>query len=287
MKRTFVSAALASVAMLSVAQAQTIGTSTTDLNVRSGPDPQFPVIGMIRQNRRATVVGCIEGSRWCQVDMGGQTGWAYSQYLRLSGDIAATLPAPEVEVDVAARTVIAPPPVAAYPAPGPVVTYQSPPTVYAAPGPVATYRAPPTALAYPAPPVPTYVAPAPVVVYQAPAPYQPAPAVTYNAPVTTAVVGTTGMASREISGALIAPRETIYASTTPPPAYMPPRSVRTYLTANPLDPVYLAGNVDIDSGLPADIDLWPVPNSPYRYTYVNDYPVLVDPATRRIVYISR
>jgi uncharacterized protein YraI len=263
MKRTFVSAALASVAMLSVAQAQTIGTATTDLNVRSGPDPQFPVIGMIRENRRATVVGCIEGSRWCQVDMGGQTGWAYSQYLRLSGDIAATLPAPEVEVDVAA------------------------PTVYAAPGPVATYRAPPPALAYPAPPVPTYVAPAPVVVYQAPAPYQPAPAVTYNAPVTTAVVGTTGMASREISGALIAPRETIYASTTPPPAYMPPRSVRTYLTANRLDPVYLAGNVDIDAGLPADIDLWPVPNSPYRYTYVNDYPVLVDPATRRIVYISR
>ncbi len=271
MKCTFISAALASVAMLSLAQAQTIGTATTDLNVRSGPDPQFPVIGMIRENRRATVLGCIEGSRWCQVDVSGQTGWAYSQYLRLTGDIAATLPAPELEVNVAARPVIAPPPVAAYPAQGPVVTYQAPPTVYAAPG-----------------PVPTYVAPAPVVVYQAPpAPYPPAPAVAYNAPLTAPVVATTGAASREISGALIAPRETIYASTTPPPAYIPPRSVRTYLTANPLSAVYLSGNLDIGAGLPEGIDLWPVPNSPYRYTYVNDYPVLVDPASRQVVYVSR
>lgn len=286
MKRTLISAALASAAMLSAAQAQTIGTATTDLNVRSGPDPQFPVIGQIRENRRATVLGCIEGSRWCQVDVSGQTGWAYSQYLRLTGDIAAVLPAPELEVDVAAGPVIAaPPPVAAYPAPGPVVTYRAPAPTYAVPGPVVSYRAPAPVLGYPGP-APTYVAPAPVVAYQAPpVPYPPAPAVTYNAP-TTAVVEITGVASREISGALIAPRETIYASTTPPPAYMPPRSVRTYLSANPLNAVYLTGNLDVGAGLPDGIDLWPVPNSRYRYTYVNDYPVLVDPESRRIVYIA-
>jgi uncharacterized protein YraI len=281
MKRTLISAALASAAMLSVAQAQTIGTATTDLNVRSGPDPQFPVIGMIRENQRANVLGCIEGSRWCQVDVRGQTGWAYSQYMTLSGDVVAVLPAPELEVEVAARPMIAapppvvaypaPPPVVAYQAPAPIVTYQAPAPAYQAPGPVVTYRAPPSVATYQAPTT-VYRAPGPVVSYRAP---------------TTTVVETTGVAPREISGAFIAPRETIYASTTPPPAYMPPPAVRSYLTANPLDPVYLAGNLEIDAGLPDDVDLWPVPNSRYRYTYVNDYPVLVDPATRRIVYVSR
>ena len=246
MTRTLISAALASAAMLTVAQAQTIGTATTDLNLRSGPDPQFPVIGMIRENRSAIVLGCIEGSRWCQVDVRGQTGWAYSQYMTLSGDLVAVLPAPELEVNVASRPVIAaPPPLAAYPAPGPVVTYQAPPPVYA-PAPVATYRAP-----------------------------------------ATSVVETTGIAPRDFAGAFIAPRETVYASTTPPPAYMPPRSVRSYLTANPIDPVYLEGNLQIGAGLPDNVDLWPVPNSRYNYTYVNDYPVLVEPTTRRIVYVSR
>lgn len=273
MKRTLISAALASAAMLSAAQAQTIGTATTDLNVRSGPDPQFPVIGMIREGRRASVLGCIEGSRWCQVDVRGQTGWAYSQYMTLSGDIAVVLPAPELEVDVAARPVIAaPPPVAVYPAPGQVVTYQAPAPVYQAPGPVVTYRAPAPAVTYQAPPVT----------------YRTGPAVAYRAPMaTTTVVETTGVAPREFSGAFIAPRETVYAATTPPRSYMPPRSVRTYLTANPLDPVYLEGSLEIGAGLPDDIDLWPVPNSRYQYTYVNDYPVLVDPATRRIVFVSR
>ena len=275
MKRTLISAAVASAAMLTAAQAQTIGTATTDLNLRSGPDPQFPVIGMIRENQRASVLGCIEGSRWCQVDVRGRTGWAYSQYLTMSGDIAAVLPAPVLEVDVATRPVAAPPPVVAYRAPAPVAQYPAP--VYQAPGPV---------VAYGAPPVVTYQSPAPV--YQAPATVYraPGPVVSYRAPATN-VVETTGVAPREISGAFIAPRETIYAWTTPPPAYMPPSSVRSYLTSNPIDPVYLAGNLEIDAGLPDDIDLWPVPNSRYRYTYVNDYPVLVDPATRRIVYVSR
>ncbi len=275
MKRTLISAAVASAAMLTAAQAQTIGTATTDLNLRSGPDPQFPVIGMIRENQRASVLGCIEGSRWCQVDVRGRTGWAYSQYLTMSGDIAAVLPAPVLEVDVATRPVAAPPPVVAYRAPAPVAQYPAP--VYQAPGPV---------VAYGAPPVVTYQSPAPV--YQAPATVYRAPGsvVSYRAPATN-VVETTGVAPREISGAFIAPRETIYASTTPPPAYMPPSSVRSYLASNPIDPVYLAGNLEIDAGLPDDIDLWPVPNSRYRYTYVNDYPVLVDPATRRIVYVSR
>jgi hypothetical protein len=39
--------------------------------------------------------------------------------------------------------------------------------------------------------------------------------------------------------------------------------------------------------LPADVALQPVPDYEYQYAYVNRVPVLVQPQTRRIVYIYR
>lgn len=56
-------------------------TATTDLNIRSGPGPQFDVVGAIANSDTATVNGCIEGSKWCQVTYNGTTGWSYSEYL--------------------------------------------------------------------------------------------------------------------------------------------------------------------------------------------------------------
>lgn len=292
MTRALIFAALASAATLSAAQAQTIGTATTDVNIRSGPGPEHRVIGMIRSRQRANVIGCIEGSRWCQVDFRGRRGWTYSQYMTLSGQMAAVLPAPEVEVaattpvvtyQTATPTVTytAPAPAVTYQAPAPVVTYQTPAVTYQSPMPVVTYQSPAT-------PAVTYTAPAPLVTYRAPATVvtTPAPTVAYRAPATTTtVVETTGVGSREVSGTLIAPQQTVYAATTPPPAFTPPRSVRTYVTTNPLDPVYLEGNLTVGAGIPGDIELSTVPNYRYQYVYVNDRPVLVDPATRRIVYV--
>lgn len=55
--------------------------ATTDLNIRSGPGPQHEVIGAIANSDTATVNGCIEGSKWCQVTYNGTTGWSYSEYL--------------------------------------------------------------------------------------------------------------------------------------------------------------------------------------------------------------
>ncbi len=308
-------ASVLSAAMLTAAEAQTVGTATRDLNVRSGPDPQFPVIGMLRNNRRAIVYGCVEGSRWCLIDFRGQRGWAYSQYMVLTGDTVAILPVPEIEVPVATTTVAAAPrplvqapiapltvpipvpvpvPVTAWqqpavaPAPSPVYAATTPP-VYSAPAPVTTYQTPTyqTPIAtYPAPtyqpPVATYQAPtyqAPAATYQA-----PPPAVTYRAPAAT-VVGTTGVAPRRFAGRLIAPREVIYAATTPPRAYMPPRAVRDFITVNPLETVWLEGSLLIGAGIPEGIALVPVPGSRFQYAYVNDYPVLVDPLSRRVVYI--
>lgn len=63
------------------AVAQTAVTATTDLNVRTGPGPQFPVMGVIATGETANLQGCIEGSKWCSVTTKAGEGWAYSEYL--------------------------------------------------------------------------------------------------------------------------------------------------------------------------------------------------------------
>jgi hypothetical protein len=67
----------------------------------------------------------------------------------------------------------------------------------------------------------------------------------------------------------------------------PPDAVRTYVVENRTDPVYLDGEVVVGAGLPDTVELREVPDYEYRYRYVNGQPVLVDPATRRIVYVYR
>lgn len=61
--------------------AQTSVTATTDLNVRTGPGPQFPVMGVIGTGETANLQGCIENSKWCSVTTKAGDGWAYSEYL--------------------------------------------------------------------------------------------------------------------------------------------------------------------------------------------------------------
>jgi uncharacterized protein YraI len=101
-KSTIFIAALTAAATLSAAaSAATIAAATTPLNIRSGPGPQYSIIGAIPDRGQATVTGCIRGSLWCQVNYNGRQGWAYSQYLtaRLSGrslavaEYLSTLPA--------------------------------------------------------------------------------------------------------------------------------------------------------------------------------------------------
>ena len=67
----------------------------------------------------------------------------------------------------------------------------------------------------------------------------------------------------------------------------PPPYVRTYVTENRLQPVYLEGDLRVGAGIPETVAIREIPDYQYRYTYVNDRPVLVDPGTRRIVYVMR
>jgi uncharacterized protein YraI len=87
-KSSAIAAALiAATSMVTPAAAATVATATTPLNIRSGPGPQYSVIGAIPDRGQTTIIGCIQGSLWCQVSYRGRQGWAYAQYLtaRLAG----------------------------------------------------------------------------------------------------------------------------------------------------------------------------------------------------------
>ncbi len=85
-KSGLLAAGLAAV-LAAPASAATFATATTPLNIRSGPGPRYAVIGAIPARGRASIVGCIKGSLWCEVRAAGKRGWAYAEYLdmRLSG----------------------------------------------------------------------------------------------------------------------------------------------------------------------------------------------------------
>ena len=77
-------------------------TATTDLNMRQGPGPQYPVVGVIDANATAAVSGCLPDRNWCQVSYNGVQGWAYGTYLAArtgaQTQVVAQLPANEVPV---------------------------------------------------------------------------------------------------------------------------------------------------------------------------------------------
>jgi hypothetical protein len=67
----------------------------------------------------------------------------------------------------------------------------------------------------------------------------------------------------------------------------PPARVRTYVRSNAVDPVYIDRDVVVGASLPETVALRRIPDYEYRYIYVNDRPVLVEPSSRRIVYVMR
>ena len=71
----------AAVLSAGAAFAQTSATATTDLNVRAGPGPQYPIVGYIQADDSVSITGCLAASQWCTVSFAGGQGWAYSSYL--------------------------------------------------------------------------------------------------------------------------------------------------------------------------------------------------------------
>jgi len=189
-------------AMSGAALAETPVSAVTDLNVRAGPGPQYPVIGVIAAGQSATLTGCIEGSKWCTIAEAGGKAWVYSDY---------------VTADFGGSRVIV------------------------------TRRPADAGIAVVAP---------------------PADDVYGNDNYTGAIVSDDDAGTIESIG-------------------RPPAEVGTYVTAHRVDPVYLDGEVVTGATLPDTVELREIPDYRYRYVYVNNQPALVDPGTRRIVYVMR
>lgn len=66
-----------------------------------------------------------------------------------------------------------------------------------------------------------------------------------------------------------------------------PEPVVSYVRSNRVEPVYLEGEVVVGAQVPETVELTPVPESEYRYIDVNGVPAVVEPQTRRIIYVVR
>lgn len=75
-------AALA-VAMLGAtsAYADAPAYTTANVNIRTGPDTDFPSVGVIPEGDDIFVEGCLRDESWCDVRWDGERGWVYSEYI--------------------------------------------------------------------------------------------------------------------------------------------------------------------------------------------------------------
>lgn len=184
--------------MSGTAFADTAVSAVTDLNVRAGPGPQYPVIGVLAAGQSATLNGCIENSKWCTIAEAGGQGWVYSDYVTTNSG--------------GSRVVL-------------------------------TQRRSSVAVVSPPDDIGDY--------------------------------------STDYTGAIIA-SDPVVDEFPPPPA-----EVRTYVDTHRIDPVYLDGEVVTGAILPDTVELREIPNYDYRYVYVNGQRALIDPQTRRIMYVVR
>lgn len=70
-------------------------------------------------------------------------------------------------------------------------------------------------------------------------------------------------------------------------AVTPEERVTTYVRANPVEPIFLDGEIVVGVGIPETVTLSEVPDSEYYYAYINGVPVLVEREQRRVVYVVR
>jgi uncharacterized protein YraI len=214
------STAAALVAFAAPAFAQQAVKATTDLNVRAGPGPQYEVVGVIGADQSAQLQGCLQGSKWCQVDVNGRQGWAYSDYL--VGDTGGH----EVVMSDSSVSV-------------PTVTYEH--RDGAAGGAAAGMATGAIAGAI------------------------------IGGPIGAAIGGVAGAATGGITGSVV----------------NPPDTATTYVREHRVDPVYLNGEVVVGATLPGDIEVHRIPDYQYDYVYVNGVPAMIEPQSRRIVYVVR
>ncbi|WP_295556947.1 SH3 domain-containing protein [uncultured Hyphomicrobium sp.] len=82
MKKLRLIGAFAGLTLMSITAAHAApGFSTANVNVRTGPDTDFPSVGVIPEGDEVEITGCLRDESWCDVIWAGNRGWVYSEYL--------------------------------------------------------------------------------------------------------------------------------------------------------------------------------------------------------------
>jgi len=195
-------------------------TATTDLNVRSGPGPVYPVVGMIDADATANINGCVADMTWCSVNVGGVDGWAFAEYLRVDADGDGD--AINVENNGDAVDVV-------------VLEYD---------------EASPEA--------------------------QAAAGAGVGAVIGGLIAGPVGAAAGAVLGAATSDQA------------QPDQRIIAYVDENPLDPVYLDGEVVVGATVPETVEVYALPDDAnFAYLNINGQTVLVDRSDRGIVRVIR
>lgn len=198
--------------------------AATDLNIRSGPGPQFSVVGVIPGGADANVDGCLAELRWCKVNHDGVAGWSYSDYLAVDVEkqaVALTTRPASIEVNT--------------------VTYENTEETQSDKNAGAAAGATIGALT----------------------------AYAIGGPIGGIVAG--GILGGAAGGAAVDPTtETV-----------------TYIKSNPVETVYLDGEVVVGAGLPEMVTTYELPQGELRYVNVNSQTVLVNAETGVIVEVLR
>lgn len=74
-------AALFALALLPAAAWAQFAYTNRDVNLRAGPNREFPLVMWVPGGVQVYVNGCIEGWTWCDVTVGDQRGWVYADFL--------------------------------------------------------------------------------------------------------------------------------------------------------------------------------------------------------------
>ncbi|AHD01335.1 DUF1236 domain-containing protein [Leisingera methylohalidivorans] len=131
----------------------------------------------------------------------------------------------------------------------------------------------------------TYV---PVVAKDSPVKFN---TVTYTSTETGANDAALGAVGGAVTGGLIAGPAGVVAGaiagSIAGEAAVPDEKVVTYVRSNATEPVYVQGEVVTGVVIPEQVQLAEVPDSKFRYVYLNGLPVLVEADSRTVIHVIR
>jgi uncharacterized protein YraI len=82
MRLAILAAAAALAFAAAPASAYTTAFPASAINMRTGPDTDYPAVIVVPAGAPVTVLGCIGGWHWCDVTYGPYRGWVAGAYLR-------------------------------------------------------------------------------------------------------------------------------------------------------------------------------------------------------------